>query len=281
MGQSQGAASQPVTFSVVRKGSSLGVASLVLGAIAFGSCWIPLIGMLGVPLSAVGLALGGLGFLVALFRKGAGIGYPIAGVTICGLSLGIAIAVNGAVVTAVDTLGKARRASAGATRTELTASKPAEPVFASIDSPVVEGDLQIQVRAVSVRKVKLESLMKEQNESKELQLVLELRVKNVSATRKLSYHSWGDSNRSVLDPAATLNDNFGNTYAMRRFDEMSGPVGWTEFASLYPGKELDDVLVFEPPVDAAKSLDLELPADVIGNEGVIRFRIPTSSIVSR
>ena len=70
---------QTVQVQMLRRGSSLGVASLVLGTISFAICWVPLLGMLGLPLSGLGFVLGLIGILVALVRKGSSIGYPIAG----------------------------------------------------------------------------------------------------------------------------------------------------------------------------------------------------------
>ena len=49
--------------------------------------------------------------------------------------------------------------------------------------------------------------------------------------------------------------------------------------SIYPGKEVTDVLIFEQPVDKASELKLELPAANFGGEGFIRIKIPASVIV--
>lgn len=68
-----------VNVNLPRRGSSLGIASLILGVVAFAICWIPLLGMLGIPLSGLGLLLGIVGTIVAVVRRGSGIGFPIAG----------------------------------------------------------------------------------------------------------------------------------------------------------------------------------------------------------
>jgi len=85
--------------------SSLGVVSLILGVVAFLFCWIPLLGMLSIPLSALGLLLAAIGFVVALVRRGSGIGYPIGGGVVSGLALAIGMAQVAAVsgvATAID-----------------------------------------------------------------------------------------------------------------------------------------------------------------------------------
>lgn len=83
-----------VNIAPPRRGSSLGVASLILGIIAFLICWIPIVSLIGVPLSALGLVLGLIGLPVALSRRGASVGYPIAGIAVCGLALFIAISMT-------------------------------------------------------------------------------------------------------------------------------------------------------------------------------------------
>jgi len=71
--------------------SSLGVASLIVGVVAFVFCWMPYIGVITLPLSALGVLLAGLGFLVSLARGGAGIGYSLAGGAMSALALVIAV----------------------------------------------------------------------------------------------------------------------------------------------------------------------------------------------
>jgi hypothetical protein len=53
---------------------------MVLGGIAFVFSLIPFVGIFAIPLSALGLLVGIVGGVVALTRRGRGIGFPIAGV---------------------------------------------------------------------------------------------------------------------------------------------------------------------------------------------------------
>jgi len=66
---------------------SLGIGSMVLGVVALVLSLIPCVGWIGLPLSGIGLLLGAAGTVAAFFRGGHGIGFPIAGTTICGLAL--------------------------------------------------------------------------------------------------------------------------------------------------------------------------------------------------
>ncbi len=47
-------------------------------------------------------------------------------------------------------------------------------------------------------------------------------------------------------------------------------------ASIYPGKSIGDVILFEPPVDKAKYLTLKLPAANFGGEGEVEFTFPVA-----
>ncbi len=82
--------------------NGLGVAALVLGILASLTCWIPFIGMLGIPLAVLGLLFGGIGFFIALVGRKSGVGMPISGGIVCIVALIIAIAVTGSVVDALD-----------------------------------------------------------------------------------------------------------------------------------------------------------------------------------
>jgi hypothetical protein len=49
--------------------------------------------------------------------------------------------------------------------------------------------------------------------------------------------------------------------------------------SLDPGKSLEDLLVFEPPLNEIRFLRLELPAAAFGDTGSLRFQIPMGMIL--
>lgn len=54
------------------------------------------------------------------------------------------------------------------------------------------------------------------------------------------------------------------------FDKIKGQSEDGE--SIYPEKSLTELLVFELPIDKANEIRFELPAEAIGEEGLIRFR---------
>jgi len=73
-----------VTFADTRPSNSLGIGSIVLAVVGLLTVCVPLIAL---PLLLLGLALGITGLVVAIKRKGGGIGLPIAGSAICAVLL--------------------------------------------------------------------------------------------------------------------------------------------------------------------------------------------------
>src|SRR5690554_3198133 len=62
----------------------LGLAALILGVFALLLSWVPIIGLLSLPIALIGLVLGGIGLLAGIKSKSFGI--PGAGVFVCVLS---------------------------------------------------------------------------------------------------------------------------------------------------------------------------------------------------
>lgn len=283
-----------------RRSSSLGIAALVLGILAFLFCWVPLLGAITLPLSGLGTLLGVIAIVIALTRKGAGIGFPIAGTAVSVLALVIAFTITSAMLAGIGAVGgaisEAHRES-NATNQELidggtatakgessgvqgareralrTPPNPPEPQWAMADTPVKQGDVQIQVTRAKVDYVLVNdttSMSDEPARSNDPQLIITIELSNLSITKKLDYRTWAGRSMSFERDFATLGDNFGNSYKRVNFGFMSAPVARTESSSFFPKKTITNVLIFEPPIDAAEHLDLELPAKNFGGTGMIR-----------
>jgi len=82
--------------------------------------------------------------------------------------------------------------------------------------------------------------------------------------KKLDYRTWGAEALSFLESSASLKDDLGNRYKAVHFGGMDQPIGRTKSASIYPGKTITDVLVFERPIAKAKTLKLTLPLANVG-----------------
>lgn len=263
-----------VNVYLPKRTSSLGIVSLVLGVVAFVMCWIPIIGMFSIPVGALGLLLAAIGVLVALARRGAGIGFPIGGGLMSAMALAVGIAHAMMVGTAIASIGSSLDQTLGAGG--HTATAPALE-WTPAGRAVKHGDIALRVASVSIGRVPLRSgYGRTETTSEDELLAIRLKLINRSDSKKVSYQSWMGGELSFTRDSASLTDNFGNSYKRITFGYGTEVVDHTESASLYPGKTLVDVLVFEPPVEAAEHLDLELPGGNIGGDGFLRIRIPRS-----
>ena len=90
-----------VNVKGIKSTNGLGIAALVLGIIAVLTCWIPFVGILGIPLAVLGLLFGIIGFLIALIGRKSGVGMPISGCIVCIVSIIVAVASTGGPAAAV------------------------------------------------------------------------------------------------------------------------------------------------------------------------------------
>lgn len=285
-----------------RAAHSLGIAALVVGVVSFSLCWIP---FLGIAVSGLGLTLGLGGLVLAVARGGSGVGFSIAGSGLSAISLMICLAWTFAVSNAVKAVRDAAT-NLGQTNQTLvpnadrvksgpqgsggeqqhgqgqpsSAAARSEPEWVDARKGAVrQGDIQVRVAGVSVGKVPLEDAFSEGSKSKDDFLMVKLELKNTSSTRKVEYHTWSGRDLIFERDYATLRDNFDNVYKRVSFGQISHPVGAVERSeSIYPGKSISDVLVFEVPVDTIEYLRLELPAKNFGGTGMLRLQIPKSMI---
>ena len=297
-----------VNVHLPKRTSSLGVVSLVLGVVGFLLCWIPLVGILTIPVSGLGLLLGGIGVLVAILRRGSGIAYPIAGTAVCALAFAIGSIQVAAIGAAADTLAQAGREakvtnqeivntnSTDAVSDRLSSSSPSfsdterageqdatsAENWASARNPVRQGDIQIRVLKVVTGKVPLkDSFNTSETQSEDDLLAIEVEVSNLSQSKKVAYRTWNGADFSFGQDFATLEDNFGNGYKRINFGIGADVVGQVKSDSIYPGKTLRDVLVFEPPVGNVQTLNLELPASNFDGEAMLRLSISADMIEHR
>jgi hypothetical protein len=109
--------------------------------------------------------------------------------------------------------------------------------------------------------------------SKEPFFQIGLRLHNTHATRKIDYVSWSADPRGRPGTAA-LTDEHGNRYKPVQFGEGTKVTGQAGTESIYPGKVIDDLLLFEPPVAGARTLTLTLPGSNLGVKETLRVYVP-------
>ena len=287
--------------------NSLGIGSVVLAVCGLFTCWMPIIGL---PLAALGLLLGGIAFVIALFRRGGGIGWSIVGTAISVVTLVVAGSFWMAVGKTIDVIAKEAKKGRETVQTivedneppspsiapsllsppAVTASNPSSPkppVNTTAVAPVIEwadstkavlqGDVQVRIKSVVVDFVDLKSFQDKERSADKLTAVTMI-VTNKNANKKLDFRGWSGG-MFGSSGAATLKDAFDNNYKRITFGVATEIVGQAKNESIYPDTDATDVLVFEQPVNSNADLLLELPATAFGGTGFLRFKIPAGSIV--
>lgn len=250
-----------------RKGSSsVGIVAFILGALAFMFCWVPFVGVLSVPLSGIGGLMAVMALIIALARKGAGVGWPVGAVVINGLALAVGIVQVAAISSGAEAVSDAVQEVSR----DLEAQNRESEFLANDWRPPAgfeKSEIGWAVRAAYVTPVKLKTF-EGLTRSQEKHLHVLVRVTNSSPNRKLDIDQLqGD----VVLYGATLKDDIGNRYRSISFGLGTEVVGGTSAMALQPGASEDFVLVFERPVEAAKELILEIPAERFGGKGTVRL----------
>lgn len=187
-----------------------------------------------------------------------------------GLIIAIVICVAGC-----DRKARQDATSAIPGKRHAVATDPAPVEWYPSTSVVKMDDVSIRVKFARVGAVEIRGFG-DSRHSAESQLMIGLEVENLSDSKKIDYRSMGE-NVFVGPASARMADDIGNKYRRIDFGPLRA-VGQASRDSIYPGKSTSDMVVFEPPVDKAAYVHLELPAENFGGRGMIRFEIPTSEI---
>jgi hypothetical protein len=161
----------------------------------------------------------------------------------------------------------------------IPAPAPDGPIWTDAHQPARLGDVLVRIDSVRVGVVPLLVGHKgDAGESENQLLTVALTVENRGTTRKIDFRGFATNNFG-LGPVAQLEDNFGNFYRRVGFGYTDHPKGQIDAAeSIYPGKPLADLIVFEVPIDKATYLRLSLPGWAVGasDDAKLRFQIPAS-----
>lgn len=169
-----------------------------------------------------------------------------------------------------------KNAKAPATKSELPSPPKIVWAAAPKESATIES-MEVRVTGARIGNPRVKSAFDRiETELKEPYLIVYLHVKNRSDTKIIKHFGWTGS--IISRNACKITDNFSNTYFLRDETGTVAVDGVKTFIdSIYPGKEADDVALFQPPVDKAKELKLELsaPSEL---QGTFRFAIPMSMV---
>ena len=153
----------------------------------------------------------------------------------------------------------------------IETSQPRDPW---LDAGLVASDglLEISVKNASIRHVELVSFGNA-GFSDEKYLVVALEYRNRSKDMKLDFATARPHIGDMMDTKAVLVDDVGNRYKLIDvgFSKLVGVPA--DRASIYPEQSIADIVVFEPPVAAAKEFRLTLPGQ-FESSVKLRFMLP-------
>lgn len=273
-----------VTIHTAQPSNSMGVVSLIVGILALLLCWLPMMNRLGYAIGALGVVLGFLGLLVASQQRGVSIGFPVGGLGLSIVGLVLAFQMDSGfqkVKTAVKTAFSDTENGHGSSKPSGARKKPGKSAKGDASEPkqwadatkmvLTRGDASVKVKGVRIGNATQFGI----NGRREAgpYLLIELRVTNRSETRKLDFKGWSND-FDVLGPKCSLVDEQGNDYAHMKDGITERWDGTISQEKIAPRGMMFDLLIFEPPVNAAKELHLEIPAEPFGLEGWYRFSIP-------
>ncbi len=159
------------------------------------------------------------------------------------------------------------------------ADKPADRKWLDASKDTArQGDVRVKISSVVIGgpRVIQEALGLPGRPRREY-LLVSIELENAGADRKLEHAGWGGN--SPASSRATLTDSLGKTYRLKRFRGVPAD-GQPATASIGPKEQIEDLLVFDPPAEAAEFLLLELPAAAFGQPGDVCFKIPREMIVT-
>ncbi|MFO0846098.1 MAG: hypothetical protein U0797_27575 [Gemmataceae bacterium] len=245
--------------------ASLGAGLLALASFALavlvGSGWVALLG----GLTAALLAAGAMFHALAHFR---------------GVALPFAAFVAGLVVLLSAWVIGPREADpvvGGGGSLPYPVPKGVPPTRLRPDEWVDAGRNVVQARQARVRLLRATyhwEKAKGQGKRQPAVLAIEVQVENVGRGESLSFNGWGRGDQPARRPR--LVDSASVDYPLLpAIDPRAAE------ATLTPGQETREVLVFKPPPLAVRYLRLELPAEAVGQEGEFRLHIPRHLINDR
>lgn len=298
----QGTQAPAVTIQTRQtRSNSLGIASLIIAILGFMICWIPFVSIISLPILVVAFFLGLIGLVLSIMRSGYGIGFPIASMTVSMIGgliamvmgVGLVAGTSAALEEMVDAMEADREMTAVPMATDTTFGleslgtdeasaperEPPQVDWIPSDQVALLGDKEITIEGVTVGEVTVIDMFGDEGTSSNKQLSIQITVWNRTQAKKVEYRTWRGAMLSFGSNSASLSDTFDNVYKRVNFGAASYPSGGVQTSeSVYPGDSVSDILIFEVPVTSVELLLLELPAENIGEEGVIRFGIPAAAI---
>jgi hypothetical protein len=133
--------------------------------------------------------------------------------------------------------------------------------------------VRVQVAAVSVGPVKFAA---PKGMSKESYVAVSLAIQHLGHGQSLTYIHWGAPGMQATPQPTLTQSGRKLDYRVFESDVVTGQI--RQGQTLYPGKGIGDVLLFDGSATPGEALRLELPAAVWGGRGALKFAIPAAMV---
>jgi hypothetical protein len=262
------------------------VFALFLGSLGLLCASFPIVEPAALPLAGLGLVLGLIGILYAIGKE---IGIGLAGISslVCATTLVVITCIPSLIdfrrgMTETTPIDPNRRTVAPLSSGGGPAREVSESEWTDASSGVLQlGDTWIRVTSASVEHIGLQTQGQQRTLSPGKFLVLRLQLANNGATRRIDYQTWAHTRQGPSKHLVRLADQNGKTVPQASFLGGVEPVGQVQTGFMYPGKSLDDFLIFEVPSGKIEHLHLELGASAFGGQGKLQFQVPRSMIKTK
>jgi hypothetical protein len=136
-----------------------------------------------------------------------------------------------------------------------------------------QDSVRVQVAAVSVGPVKFAA---PKGMSKENYVAVSLAIQHLGHGQSVTYIHWGAPGMQETPQPTLMQAGRKLEHRVFESDVVAGQV--RQGQTLYPGKGIGDVLLFDGSATPGEPLRLELPAAVWGGRGALKFAIPAAMV---
>jgi hypothetical protein len=143
--------------------------------------------------------------------------------------------------------------------------------------PVTLGDVRVELSWIAVTPIRAIDIFDRTEIFPTPALCVVVQISNLSATKKFDYDGW-QKRFQLADRSAKVADDLDNAYDALGFGINKIPYQKAGVVAIYPRSSIYDVLIFEPPVDAAKSLSITLPGSAVDLADTFKFTIPLRDV---
>jgi hypothetical protein len=248
----------------------LGALAFFLGSFALLFAQLSPVSFLAIPMAAAGALLGVLGLLIYWDGPLRQRVFPALGSVVS--LVAVVVVLFWPDLLSIEPSGEADPDKEVAERLTVESTKDKEHRAADPSEWVAADKASLLTGGVKVRLTSV-TVKSGGSTARGKKLFIRLRLINSNNPRRLDYRGWGGpTNRPHL------RDDRGAIYRLTALPAGAEVSGSTAGGVLTPGKEVTDLLVFEPPAAGVKYLQLELPAAAFGGKGNLRWQIPSSMI---